>query len=143
MVVFKYILTDEQREKIVELLNSLGFEGVSTHKDKSLFEYGFVYDSKTGKLIMTSPEYVWDELGEPMKFGIKTITKDEMLEVFTKYRGEILKYNDDIPEEEWLMMCDSYKLNDLFQWENSLGVLITDMTFTSEDLIEYLENYEG
>lgn len=143
MLNLQHILSNEHREKILELLNSLGFEGVSPDKGKSLFEYGFVYDTKTEVLIMTSPEYVWGELNEPMRFGIKTVTHDEMLDVFTKHRDEILKYNDDMPEEEWLMMCDSYKLNDLFQWDNKIGVKITEMTTTPNELVHLLKNHKG
>lgn len=143
MLKSKNILNKDQHDKIVELLNNLKFEGITTNKDESLFKFGYVYNSETGKLIMTSPEYVWNELGGPIKFGIKTVSQDDMIQVFEKHKEEILEYNNGIGEDEWLMFCDSFKLSDLLKWEDNLGVVITDMTLTSDDLIEFLENYGG
>lgn len=132
------VITKEHFDVISNLLDGTDFNGVDYDKGKSLFEYGFVYDGRTGSLISTHTLDVWNNKDCPMHFGVIELTLDKIDDVFNENSEQILS-DCKLTVREFDELCDSYKINLI---ENSCGGLNLkgmEMNVTSEKLIEYLK----
>lgn len=132
------VITKEQIERLRVLLDTTDFNGVLYDKEASLLEQGFVYDSRTGVAICTHPSYVWDKKDSPIKFGVTSITSDQINEAFVSGKDQILS---DITEFEFNHMCDEYKIYEVEAKSSKLGLRSVVMDMSFDDLVVYLEDY--
>jgi hypothetical protein len=131
------VISKEHYDTISNLLDGTDFEGVDYDKDKSLFNYGFVFDSRSNLLISTHSMNVWNTKDCLMHFGIVELTMDSVDEVYKENSEQILSDNLITPEE-WEELCDSYKINLVENSTGGLNLKGMNMDITSEKLIEFL-----
>jgi hypothetical protein len=132
------VITKEQIERLRILLDTTDFNGVDYNKEVSLLEQGFVYDSRTGATICTHPSYVWNKKDSPIKFGVTSITSNQITEAFVVGKDQILS---DITEFEFNHMCDEYKIYEIETKSSKLGLRSVVMEMTFDELVIYLEDY--
>lgn len=132
--ILNTVITKEQINRLRVLLDTTDFNGVIYDKEKSLLEYGFVYDSQTGVVISTHPSYVWNKVNEPIKFGVSLLPKTQINETYQLKSDEI-----DLTESEFLDLCDELKINEIESKTSGLGLRSVTMDKTFDDLVEYLE----
>lgn len=137
--ILNSVITPEQIERLRVLLDTTDFNGVDFNKEASLLEYGFVYDSRTGVVISTHPDYVWNKKDSPIKFGIGTITSAQITEAFNSGKSQII--TDGMTTKKFNEMCDEFKINEIELKTASLGLRGIPMTMSFDDLVIFLEEY--
>ena len=132
------VISDDKFETLGNYLDGTDFNGVGYDKNVTLLEYGFVYDSRTGDLIVTHPSYVWNEMNVPIRFGVTKVSKEQIEEMFEKDSTQILSENK-LTLPTWNEICEEYKINLIETTTSGLGLSKIHLTMTYEDLIEYLK----
>jgi hypothetical protein len=132
------ILTNEKFNTLGNYLDGTDFNGVEYNKNETLLEYGFLYDSRTGDMIVTLPNYVWEEKDSPIKFGVTNVSKDKIDEVFDNDSTRILSENK-LTLPKWDVLCDEYKINMIENTTMGLDLSKVELNMSVDDLIEYLK----
>mgnify|MGYP000016303559 CR=1 FL=1 len=134
------VITNEQIDVITELIETSLFQGPDYDHDKSLFEFGFVYDSNTGIAIVTKKMFMWENMKEPLTFKIGEVNMDDIHAIFKANKEAILKISG-LDESDWMAMCDSYKIMEIEQFNLGLTHKMPVKHYSIDALTKYLKDY--
>lgn len=132
------VLSIEKYNVLGTLLDGTDFNGVEYDKNETLLEYGFLYDSRTGDMIVTQPLYVLNNNNRPIRFGILKLSNNKINEVFEKDSTQILSENE-LTLPTWNELCDEYKINLIETTTRGLDLSKVNLTMSIDDLFKYLE----
>lgn len=132
------VLSDEKFKTLSNYLDGTDFNGVEYNKGETLLEYGFLYDSRSGEVIVTHPIHVWNEKEVPIMFGITNIPREDIIKSFRKESARILIEND-LSLPKWEGLCDEYKINIIENTTMGLDLSNVKLDMSIDDLLDYLK----
>lgn len=138
MILSENILTITNREEISTHLDGTDFFGVDYDKMKSLLDYGFLYDSRTGDMILCERGYILKEMDSPIMFGLTNISKEVIDSLFETHKDQILEEYE-IDHSDLDEMCYEYKINLINSEVGELGLSLIELNMDVSDMIIYLK----
>lgn len=134
------VITNNEIVSIIQLVYSTYLSGGKTPQDEALFDLGFLYDKKTGLVVVTRKKLTWSFMTSKLKFRVFYIDEFTIDDVFID-RREIIMKNNDITEEYWSGLSSVDKLFILEQDNSFLTCQSDFQEFNSSELCSFLETY--
>jgi len=132
------VMSQYHLDKISNLLEGTDFNGVTYNKFESLLEFGFIFDERIGKIIVTEPIEVWDENDTKIRFAIADLSLNDIDDAFN-LDSEFILTSRGFNISQWDEMCHAYKINYIEMSTGGLNLSSKELTLSCDDLINYLE----